>query len=132
MARSPQAALDELSQVKETSCLMLARLEEMEKQRKPAEFVNEQVKKRPAEEKSRGRHGMASTIGGNAVRFRIRWWSIASWPAPTAICAWEASVRHECEKCGLNPWDRFKHTCDDDEEPVAAGDQNSPGQTCSA
>ena len=41
----------ELSQVKEAWRLALARIEELEKQREPPEFVKENVKKRPAEEK---------------------------------------------------------------------------------
>lgn len=44
-------ALEELSQVKEALRLALARIEELEKQREPPEFVKENVKKRPAEEK---------------------------------------------------------------------------------
>lgn len=44
-------AREELSQVKEALRLALARIEELEKQREPPEFVKENVKKRPAEEK---------------------------------------------------------------------------------
>lgn len=44
-------ALEELSQVKEALRLALARIEELEKQRDPPEFVKENVKKRSAEEK---------------------------------------------------------------------------------
>jgi transposase len=42
---------EELAQVKEVLRLALARIEELEKQREPPEFVKESVKKRPAEEK---------------------------------------------------------------------------------
>jgi transposase len=42
---------EELTQVKEALRLALARLEELEKQHEPPEFVKENVKKRPAEEK---------------------------------------------------------------------------------
>ena len=42
---------EELSQVKEALRLALARIEELEKQREPPEFVKENVKKRSAEEK---------------------------------------------------------------------------------
>ena len=42
---------EELNQVKEALRLALARIDEMEKQREPPEFVKENVKKRPAEEK---------------------------------------------------------------------------------
>ena len=44
-------AVEELSQVKEALRLALARIEELEKQREPPEFVKANVKKRPAEEK---------------------------------------------------------------------------------
>jgi len=44
------ALREELSQVKEALRLALARIEELEKQREPPEFVKENVKKRPAEE----------------------------------------------------------------------------------
>lgn len=57
---------EELAQVKDALRLALARIEELEKQREPPEFVKENVKKRPAEEKqprkkreakyNRGRH----------------------------------------------------------------------------
>ena len=46
-----QLAQEELSQVKEALRLALARIEELEKQREPPEFVKENVKKRPAAEK---------------------------------------------------------------------------------
>jgi len=42
---------EELTQVKEMLRLALARIEELEKQREPPEFVKENVKKRPADEK---------------------------------------------------------------------------------
>src|SRR5947199_10160821 len=42
---------EELSQVKEALRLALARIEELEKQHEPPEFVKENVKKRPAAEK---------------------------------------------------------------------------------
>jgi transposase len=48
---SLKQALEELSQVKEALRLALARIEELEKQREPPEFVKENVKKRPAAEK---------------------------------------------------------------------------------
>jgi len=44
-------ALEELSEAKEALGLALSRIEELEKQREPPEFVKENVKKRPAEEK---------------------------------------------------------------------------------
>ena len=44
-------AVEELSQVQEALRLALARIEELEKQREPPEFVKENVKKRAAEEK---------------------------------------------------------------------------------
>jgi transposase len=44
-------AVEELSQVKEALRVALARIEELEKQREPPEFVKANVKKRPGEEK---------------------------------------------------------------------------------
>lgn len=46
-----QELREELAQVKEALRLALARIEELEKQREPPEFVKANVKKRPAEEK---------------------------------------------------------------------------------
>lgn len=51
LRESLKQALEELSQGKEALRLALARIEELEKQREPLEFVKANVKKRPAEEK---------------------------------------------------------------------------------
>src|ERR1700730_10530294 len=51
LRESLKQALEELSQVKEALRLALGRIEELEKHREPPEFVKENVKKRPAEEK---------------------------------------------------------------------------------
>ena len=69
---------EELSQVKEALRLALARIEELEKQREPPEFVKENVKKRPAEEtqarkKREARHnrGRMRAVPTQIVEHRI-------------------------------------------------------------
>lgn len=71
-------ALEELSQVKEALRLALARIEELEKQREPPEFVKANVKKRPAEEKQprkkrEGKHnrGRMRAVPTQIVEHRI-------------------------------------------------------------
>ncbi len=73
LRESLKQALEELSQVKEALRLALGRIEELEKHQEPPEFVKENVKKRPTEEKkprkkrdgkhNRGRvHGVPTQI----------------------------------------------------------------------
>ena len=89
---------EELTQVKEALRLALARIEELEKQREPPEFVKENVKKRPAEEKkprkkreARHNRGRSRAMPSQIVEHRIV-------SCPSAICGWEASAWHACEK----------------------------------
>lgn len=73
-----QRTLEELSQVKELLRQALARIEELEKQREPPEFVKENVKKRPAAEKkqrkkreARHNRGRSRAVPTQVVEHRI-------------------------------------------------------------
>ncbi|HLI06882.1 MAG TPA: IS66 family transposase [Ktedonobacteraceae bacterium] len=73
-----QELREELSQVKEALRQALARIEELEKQREPPEFVKENVKKRPAEEKkprkkreAKHNRGRARSVPTQIVEHRL-------------------------------------------------------------
>ncbi|HEY1349379.1 MAG TPA: hypothetical protein VGF67_07140 [Ktedonobacteraceae bacterium] len=87
-------ALEELSQMKEALRLALARMEEREKHHKPPEFVTENGKKRPAEEKKPGKKREGKHHRGRSPGRPIQ---IVEHRVPSAICGWVGSAWSESE-----------------------------------